>query len=554
MDPKLRVKLYDPTVSFVNTDHLLERKVFLEGNFNDYSINDFDLSMQGRNAYITTKVTPVIHKLFGDECSKVLELLPGDAEELSLAFALMGYKGRYDKLDLFNFFGESKILELRSRFMKFGFRSDSELLTTDVFLWAENSTNIQYDAIVAKHPFDDLFIGLYGIENGISSNSYFTDPIECRKHWDKAIYNFEKYTSKIKKLASDLSLKVKEGGYFLTVNHPDTFSTNNGMTDRTFITSYVRNIFNYSLLKSGFEFISNEEIDEYNNSTYPNSLIVLRKAKNITKIKNQNVSNLISAYLDKQAIQSIHPKVFAVLSYYGHVEEWFENDGNDKAHAEIVVLLNLLLSKSSTSKYRKEVEIFVKKVLEYYRLGVELEFELVKELERYLNLLSINCEGLEVFTTLEPCKSRRSTLSCSSILKSLGIRYTYGCSDDVYQSSRDILFTADTFINFNKLHFIALYFLSKKEINYVSGGDIFVKNDVLEFKYAFSGHNGLKGLKDGLLFANLNYLKISDIREYIIKNNIEPYEVILNVNNDNTYTEEISDLEKEYKVSVVTYY
>lgn len=153
-----RVKLYDPTVFFVNDAHLKERMNFLERDYSKNSIEIAGITMSGRNSFITQKLSPVINRIIQGECSKVLELLPGEAEELTVAFALNGYRGRYDKLDLFNFFGEDRILELRSRFVKFGFRSDSELLTTDVFLWAENSTNVLYDAIVAKHPFDDLYI------------------------------------------------------------------------------------------------------------------------------------------------------------------------------------------------------------------------------------------------------------------------------------------------------------------------------------------------------------------------------------------------------------
>ncbi len=547
----------DTSLVIPNKDHLHKRLQFLVSpTYKKYEIEHNGIYVQGRDAYILTLLKEFTDEfLETNEISNIVELLPGAGEEFALAFSLSGYKNKYDKIDLFHFLGEKEFLNIRDRYSKLNFSKEGQIMSADIFLWAKHFKNTKYDAILAKHPFDDLIIGLYAAENGISSYEYFSSVKKCKEHWDIAISSIDKYLIHIKNLAKDISNMINVGGYFVGLNHPDTFAVKGGMSEKIIVSEYAKNLFVYELLEAGFEYTSSNKIRNYNDNTYPNSLFVLKKVIETKKECNKTTIQMIEAYLNKQKPDLVHPSVFSILSYHTQPEAWYHNMGGEKIHSEIGCLLKFIEDRSALTDNKALIQEKIASVKKYFEEDHTLKQSVSEILSECLELIGIDVKALEIFTTLEPCKKRHKAINCKSILKDLNLKYYYGSTDSITQSQNDYILTCDSFISYNRLHFLALYFLYKYDSIFVAGGNIFVEKDQVVYEGGFTSEGDLMGLKNGVLFINAKKVSIEEVQQKANHEKWEPLQIIINVEDPTTF--DINRVKAMFNIEsiyLVTYY
>lgn len=558
VEKKLDKILKTDTSLVVPTEqHFKYREKFLYSpNHEKYTIEHKGLQVTGRDAYLIKMLKKVASDVLSNTNARnIVELLPGSAEEFPLAFSMAGYTNRYDKIDLFHFLGEKETLKIRKRYAQLGFRDDSQIMISDIFLWAKHLQSIKYDVAISKHPFDDMIIGLYAMEKGITSYEYFTDPVCCKKHWKEAVLSYEKYLVKIKHLAKNLSRHIRKGGVFITINHPDTFSVKNRMKERIVLTQYTRNVFLYEMLRNGFEFITTEGVDEYNENTYPNSLIILKKTKDSLQEDNNGFRDMVSNYLNKNKPDTAFPNVFSVISHHGEIENWYLNTGGRKIHSEIGCLIDFIRDRAQLCTESYLVYKNIKEIERYFLSKTHLNTDIIKLFKESMDLIDIQASSLEIFTTLQPCISRSEHMCCKEILNSLGIDYTYGSCDSIEQSHEDFLFTCDTFINYNRLHFMSLYFLKYFRMILVNGGDLFVKKNRIQYYGGFTSEDDLAGLSSGILFINTKKISLEEASHRMSSEGWKPFQIILNVDNRENYRKkDLKEFFGDIKTTVVTYY
>lgn len=550
-----RILREDPTIIKPSERHFLERESFLKSSkFDKEEIILNDIKLIGRDAYIVKLLKKVAESLPIDSFDNIIELLPGTAEELSVAFSKAGYRKIYDKLDMFNFFSEDELYSVRKNFQALGFDKESEILISDVFLWASKEQK-EYDAVIAKHPFDDLLIGQFAQDKGLSSFDYFRSPVNCKKSWKMLTQNYYYYLEKIIELAKNISSIVRKNGYFIVINHPDSFSTFNRMDDRLILAQDVTNRFITELYRNGFEFIENTAINDYNNNTYANSLFVLKKERYYNK---KNDTDSLGDLLSANFVKNVNPAVVGKLYYQSRMEIFKSNSSQNEnsLHNEVELLIDFICISSKRINYREkliEEKIFQARELLRTKEG---SYEAIKLIKSLLKILKIKTKDIIIYQNISPCQKRNRQISCKEIFSELGIKIRYVIDDSIEQQTPGNF--KSYFVNLDKLHYMALYFLKKYDFAIVNGGHITVIDNKIKYLGGFCSFNNLLGLEEGILFVNIKNISIKKVIVKLKSENLKPWKIVVNVENDFD-EEKRNDLVKALNlfsddIEMVTYY